>query len=403
MTRYALSSSEVLVLRDGRPFGEVGTFGGTSLPWPLPQTIAGMCRTAVGFSRATAYFDRKEHCEAVLSLGLEKIVAVLVTGSGRKPLLPTPADLVFTAETAPMAHCLDYAPVREGEGTDLDAPHWLYPTIHFQGKPAPAPLFVHSELARQYLLGEISPQGVPVHHAAQTVGGPVRDFRIHTAIDPRSFSVDEGRLYAESGIYLTAQAIGDIGFENTGDPGHLGELEIEFHVTGLEPEEKLSSSLYLGGERRRVDLAPVEKEVCFQPPDSLDHQEFLKLVLTTHGDFGGWVPGWLLPQGHISTGSWVEEPTTSIQVRLRSAVVMGWDPLSGWDQAVKKPKAFRKLVKPGSVYLIELKDPARSGELARALWGSSLCSSESQAHRDGFGQMIVAKNHVHSSGKEQAS
>ncbi len=108
MSRYVLYSGEALILRDGRPFGEVGTFGGTSLQWPLPQTLAGMCRTAVGFGRSETYFSQAENCQAVLSIGLEKILACLAANGGREPLLPTPADLVFTDEQNPLVHSLDY-------------------------------------------------------------------------------------------------------------------------------------------------------------------------------------------------------------------------------------------------------------------------------------------------------
>ena len=46
MLSYNITSEDSIILRDGKPFGN-GEFGGTSLNWPLPQTLSGMVRTSV--------------------------------------------------------------------------------------------------------------------------------------------------------------------------------------------------------------------------------------------------------------------------------------------------------------------------------------------------------------------
>jgi CRISPR type III-B/RAMP module-associated protein Cmr3 len=212
--------------------------------------------------------------------------------------------------------------------------------------------------------------------------------------------VDEGRLYAESGIYLKSVSRDQEqpgGMKNRlaeYSSGYQGDLALTFELDGLESGEALNPCLYLGGERRRVDIETPSALPFPACPDFLDNQAFVKLVLITHGDFESWAPSFLVPDGRPEKADWVKEPVSGVTIRLRSAVVKGWDPVSGWDYASRKQKAFRKLVPPGSVYLVELQHPEESGALARALWGESLCPKNSQAAKDGYGQILIAKNTI---------
>ncbi len=403
MTRYGLSSDDIVILRDGRPFGESGVFGGTALDWPMPQTLAGMCRSSLGFGRSKDFFANKRNLEKILAIGLKRILPYVSGGDGREFLLPTPADLVFVAKSEDgneteghKVHPLRYAGLSPGEGTDLNSELWLYPLLNMKGKPTPSPRFLRWDLAGKYLADSIPSEGGDTDMDRDAVTGPVKEFRVHTAIDPCSRSVDEGRLYAESGIYL--KAAGKTGpAPETGDPlaeyrfKRQDDIVVSFELEGTEPDEKLDASLYLGGERKRVDAFVADSMPFPQLPNYLENQRFLKLLLITHGDFGSWAPPWLLPGGDVSNIQWTREPLSGIEVRLRSAVVKGWDPVSGWDYAKRTRKAFRKLARPGSVYVVELKNPAESEALAKALWGNSLCPAGSQSERDGFGQTLIAK------------
>ena len=99
MTRYALSSDDLLILRDGRPFGDTGTFGGTALSWPLPQTLAGMCRSSLGFDRSDEYFSDAGNIKQILSVGLRRVLPGLSGAGSHEHLMPTPADLVLTEKS----------------------------------------------------------------------------------------------------------------------------------------------------------------------------------------------------------------------------------------------------------------------------------------------------------------
>ena len=414
MSRYMLFSEDLLILRDGRPFGDTGSFGGTALDWPLPQTLAGMCRTALGHGISRDAFDSSEILDGLLNLGMEKILPCLMAeGKGSEApeiLLPFPADLVCMEEEEGQKkkqrlYPLSYSPLKGGEGTDWKDKDWLYPGLSSKGKPKAAPRFLRKKLAEAYLAGTLEVAGQSLDRDGETVEGPVRDFRIHVALDPETRTVEEGRLYGESGIYLKAvkktEKKGRASLSGRLAAGEiLGDLGIAFSLKGLNPEEKMPEALYLGGERRRVDIAATGKESFPVPGKNLENQRFLKFFLTTHGDFGGWAPDWLVQQTEDGAFAWVKEPRSGMEIRLRSAVVTGWEPVSGWDLKEKKPKVFRKLVRPGAVYLIEMKNPSDSLSLVQALWGRSLCLPESRGEKDGFGQILIARASTLQNGKD---
>ena len=140
-------------------------------------------------------------------------------------------------------------------------------------------MFLRPGLASKYIQGEIPSHGIEVDHPRETVAGPVREFRIHTAINAQTRSVDEGRLYAESGIYLTAAPVAPAS-EKEGKPAkHPGDLEIAFELTGLDEGETLPASMYLGGERRRVNITPAAGNTLLPQVNVPAGQKFLKLVL----------------------------------------------------------------------------------------------------------------------------
>ncbi|TWI62865.1 CRISPR-associated protein Cmr3 [Desulfobotulus alkaliphilus] len=418
MTRYMLSSKELLILRDGRPFGDAGSFGGTGLAWPLPQTLAGMCRTALVLAGPEDAFENKENLDALLDVSMEKILPCLIeegrTIEEAEILLPFPADLLCLEEDDGKKkkiclYPLTYSSHAETEGTDWNDPDWLYPGLSSKGKPQTPPGFLRKKLAQDYLAGSIEVKGRDLDKDTETIDGPVKDIRIHVALDPATRAADEGRLYGESGIYLKAVKARKESGKTTDEkalpgkmprPEPIGDMGISFSLKGLKPEEKVPGVLYLGGERKRVDLFPVKQETFPEPHAVCENQKFLKLILITHGDFGGWAPEWLAKQTETGAFAWVKEPRSGIEIRLRSAVVTGWEPVSGWDLKEKKPKAFRKLVRPGAVYLVELKTPSESLSLAQALWGQSLCLPESRGEKDGYGQVLVGAAKTIINGKD---
>lgn len=389
--RYQIESDDLLILRDGRPFGDVGTFGGNSVLWPYPQTLAGMVRTAIGHAKSDAFFDvnnpqRQDNLQHILGIGLSQILPMQRRAMDEghwSPLLPMPGDIILTqkpdSEQLTINQML-FTALDEGQGTDIHNSDWLYAKINIPDKPArEQPFFCHWDFYQAYLKDGYSSV---VHKHFHEIGltAPISDTRVHNALSAETLTTEEGRLFCNSGFYLKSSDKNDTNINS------LKELAIHFTLTGTA--DALSSQAYLGGERKQVMLNTSETPfiAC---PDWFANKSWLKVVLTTQGDFGGWCPDWLMPDLNASEIAWVTIPETDFKVRLRSACIKGWDAVSGWDAAKHQPKAFKKLVKTGSVYLLEIHNPEQSKAIADSFWGKPLDKSHAQSVNDGYNQCLV--------------
>lgn len=377
-----LTAPDGLVLRDGKPFGEHGTHAGGFLEWPMPQTLAGMLRTAIGQQRGRDYFtgpEKETNIEEILQLTLRAAFPVAFEASGLpKPLFPTPSDLFFTnSEDKLKMTMASYAPLQESEGTLSPFATPLLTCWETNEKPSSdTPIWLYQDVFMKYvaedLPGIASPEDL-------SPGRPITEELQHNAIAVNGTS-DDGKLYRTRNLYLDAQHAGIKSKQKT----RLGiYLELEHH----READKLPGSAYLGGERRTVCFASEWQEVLPECPAVFAEQRYLKLVLATHGDFGGWAPDWLLKS---ADGEWALCPGTDFGVRLKTAIIPRWQAVSGWDYAKRGPKAMKKLVPPGSVYLIECKDPAQSQAVAERLWAQSI--GDGQSARDGYGLCFVARS-----------
>ena len=379
MVRYLLTTDDQLILRDGRPFGENGVFGGNSLNWPFPQTLAGMVRTAVGFSRDPFYFENSENADKILETGIARIYPMAKGSQGWEALMPVPADLVLTRKKDD--HCLTvnsliFKKIEKGSGTDIANRNWLIPSVNLRDKPAKeTPFFFYWRFYDAYLKGQLK------HEQRHTFGEmgispPMEELRIHNAIDADTFTTQESKLFSNAGFYFKSKV------EN-----EIIDLAIGFDVLNADSDD-ISGDAWLGGERKRVILnkTNLATPTC---PGYFKDRNYLKLILTTHGDFGGWAPQWLKPDLDGTNLDWVKVPGTDFEIRLCSACVNGWDGVSGWDYKKMKPKKMRKLVRPGSVFVIEIKNPVKSEEIAGFFWGNCLDPDNIDARNNGYGQCIV--------------
>lgn len=360
---YRITSEETIILRDGKPFGEYGTFGGNSYKWPLPQTLSGMIRTAVGFNRDSHFFDSEENCQNILNVKLQRIIAAACFSGTWEPLFPVPADLVFYRHQNRSfeIETLIYKTITEERGTDIPWKNWLFPFSEKSGKPAKSlPFFCKNLFYQRYLKNDAFENAIEFHEAG--ISDPVGDVRIHNSLDYRTLTTEEGKLFSNRGVYLKSIE-------------HSEEipLGISFSIEGAE-ENEIHSEAFLGAERKRVELTPCTSLFPEFPP-IFTNKKFLKIILTTHGDFGGWCPLWLKPDSEKPETEYVFIPGTEWRVRLRSAVISGWEGISGWDyrknnqHTQRKPKALKKLVKPGSVYILEIEKESDSEKIANHFWG----------------------------------
>lgn len=385
--RLWVQTDEAVVLRDGRPFGEPGVFGGTGVAWPLPQTLAGMVRTAVGFARDPHYFDEAGNCDAIRRVALRRILTGVRINGAYRPVVPLPADwLVTDAKQGGLLFTPHvYEAPSPGQGTDIRNPEWLLPAPQTLEKPSTAaPFFVHWAFFEQYVKGTGGTVG-PVSPPEAGLGAPVTQSRIHNGLEAATHTTSQGRLFANHCLYLSVPQPRDTGRRSL-------PLTIAFDVEGPSGDERFEGTAYLGGERKTVALGAADMPFP-QCPDVFGQNRFLKLVLLTHGDFGSWCPSWLRPDLDAEHIEWVMAPGTSLRVRLRSAFVRGWEGVSGWDYAAPgngKPKPMRKLVRAGSVYMVEVKEGTDPGAVAQHFWGASLCDGDSQGAADGYGLTVVA-------------
>jgi CRISPR-associated protein Cmr3 len=381
--RYQIESDDLLILRDGRPFGDVGTFGGHSVLWPYPQTLAGMVRTSMGHAKSDDYFaashpQRDDNLQQILKIGMQQILPMQrkATHKGNwLALFPVPGDIILTQkENNPKLtiNQMSFSVLDKHQGTDINNSDWLYAQIDTHGKPArEQPFFCHWDFYQQYLKnGYFNVMEKSFDEIG--VSAPINDTRVHNALSSETLITEEGKLFCNNGFYLKNQE---------------GDLAIHFSLTGTD--DTLPSQAYLGGERKQVMLNPSDTSFP-RCPDWFANKSWLKLLLTTQGDFGAWCPDWLMPDLDAKDIAWVSIPNTDFNVRLRSACIKGWDAISGWDVAKHEPKAFRKLVKTGSIYLLEIQKPEQSADIACYFWGGVLESNNMQSLNDGYNQCIVA-------------
>lgn len=393
LMRYQIESEELLIFRDGRPFGEFGTFGGNSIPWPNPQTLAGMMRTAVGMGKSEDYFSmnnpkREQNLNDILNIGLHQILPMqrsLTNGENWQALFPLPGDIILTqneSSSSLIVNQMSFTCLDARQGTDISNPDWLYAQLDIKDKPArEQPFFCHWFFYQKYLqAGFETPKSYKFDQIGISV--PVKDTRVHNALSKETLTTEEGRLFCNNGFYLKTKTK-----NGSSNIDSLSDLSIHFTMTGFE--ELTTNKAYLGGERKQVAIN--NSSVNFPEfPNCFNNKSWLKIILTTQGDFANWCPDWLMPDLTANEITWVNIPETDFTVRLRSACIKGWDSVSGWNAATHQPKAYKKLVKTGSVYLLEIQNPQQSADIAQYFWGNVLDSKNQQAVKNGYGQCIVA-------------
>lgn len=390
MRTYAIHTGETLVFRDGRPFGDAGNVDGGMFNWPRPSTIAGMLRTRIGNNRSRNYFDRsnrdlQKNIDAVKSLCFSRVLPIWrpIREESWQYLFPAPADAVIgLAEDGTdriLIQGYDYQRPDSAWGTDLAWTNWRIPiTASMEKPPSCRPAF----WKQAHFFNWLRQAGfdAPVEAAELGFDHPVVEKRLHTAINPQTYTAAQSQLFASYGIRMeTSDPIRQI-------PKPNGRLGIAAAVANPEVGDDPTGICFLGADRH---TAWVDSLAAAFPasPEWFTNCQFLRIILITPGDFGQWVPAWLRPDNSTGETSWCKVPgCEDIEVRLVSAVLGRWEALSGWDYEKRGPKATRKLVPAGSVYLVELKDPSKSQQLAEHLWGKPLCP---QSANDGFGCVCI--------------
>ena len=422
MTIYlTITPHDPIIARDGRPFGIGQGVRMKSLNWPYPSVLAGSLRTMLG-KLTGADFKQNVTIKAL------KMISV----AGPLPLLDgqifltAPKDILVREEGKNReAFSIRPQKLAPGNGCDLPecglVPAMLPNSVQDEFKPASIPAFWSWNMMAKWLCnatgdGFDAPPDLEVDKNRESLCNqskrtkndlqetsflnmPKEESRFHVKIDPDFGSSEDGMLFETVGLDLSLKG-------KTEGIKFAARVTAEFDKqTSTETKElienfgsqatEIDSFGFLGGERR-LSRWKASKDVQgvwgIQPElaDALAKEtERIRLVLATPAIFkNGWLPGWLKRCGDHLVGKPPGIPEDrELTLRLVSACVDRWKPISGWsmEKASRGPKEVRRLVNAGSVYFFEIEGKdACAGELAKNLWLNSV-SDDPWDQRDGFG------------------
>lgn len=351
----SITPHDPIIARDARPFG----FGlrMKSLDWPYPSVLAGSVRTMLGKTNSNDFDDR-----TVAALKKVSVAGPLPLCNGRL-YLPAPGDILIEElqNGARRAHSLRPAKLRKGEGSNLPnqklLPTMVPESIENEFKPAASAAFWSMEKMAAWLASDayesfdLSSTPEDDEQITDLLDLPKKESRAHVGIKAESGSAEDGRLFETIGLDFGAN------------------MQIAARVdTG---EFAWKNALHpIGGERRLAVWKAGTDPGWSCPPEitgALREKHGLRMVLATPAVFsGGWLPGWI--DKKTLEGRPPGAPD-GVALRLVSASVGRWKPLSGWSLEKGRcgPKPIRRLVPAGSVYFFEMTEGSPA-DLAKPLW-----------------------------------
>ena len=408
----AVTPHDPIIARDGRPFGKDQGIRMRSLDWPYPSVLAGSLRTILG--KMNGGFSDKF---------IEKLLEIEIAGplpmKDTQLYLPIPKDILAREmDEKLIAISLRPAELKIEEGCDLPKggliPAMLPETIDEDFKPKKLPAFWSMRkmvawlsnpsgfnfILCQDLKADKKAEGEPGDEDEKKkecwmddpdfLEAPEKDERVHTGINATTgvAAVEEGLLFMSVGIDLSTTEKAD---------GILLSARVKAEGVFEDTIGKLNEIHPIGGERRLARWArrgPANGWNCDNELKSLlSKSQKIRMVLATPAIFSkGWLPGWLKDVNGYLEGT-PPGASDDLKLRLISACVDRWKPISGWSAEAKSrgPKAIRRLVPAGSVYFFEVRHGS-AGELAENYWLRSVCDDvqddKDRNRKDGFGLAV---------------
>jgi CRISPR-associated protein Cmr3 len=378
MSTWTIEARDPLVFRDGRP--NDGRSASVCLPFPFPQTLAGVARTRLGSEPGRGFTLTDEEVKALFGVAIRGPMLV----RGDRFYVPRPADvLAARAEDGPLTlTALRPLPGTEGVAFDEGLAGGLLPVgltadesarPELAGKPPRSLAGYWSWPAFEAWLSRCGP--TPAEAEDDGLQGPQLETRLHVALDETTGTYVDGALFSTSGLRFSTPEWSDLALWIDVDESSLPGRRI---APGPGP---------LGGERRlgewvaAVANLPGAPAVVRERLASQDARVRVRAILATPGVFeAGALPS--------ATGPLLA-PADCLSVTLMAAAVGRPLTTSGWDFATSKPKPSRRLAPAGSVYWLDLEGApeARLSWLDR-VWASNV-SDGTQDRRDGFGLAFV--------------
>ncbi|GHS92400.1 CRISPR-associated protein Cmr3 [Synergistales bacterium] len=368
-----------LISRDSRPFGRGQGTRIRSLDWLTPSVVCGSLRSSLG--KSVGAFDAAK-------LKTVKIRGPFLECEGSL-YFPRPLDFV-TDKKAKNGNDISGYVIRPGDlksGEAMEMPIELKPAFiqnlpDEDFKPEHIPAFWSADAMSRWLAGDAGFSLKP----SEYLEGPAKDERVHVGINPETGTSEDSLLFSTTGL--------DFRVKRDGKEDWKEILQMTVAIEAEPPEdyrealEKNLSPLHvLGGERRLAEWRRSEN-INGWTPHRISNITRLRMVLATPAIFSqGWLPGWIDKDNKQGT---IPIPGTSVTVKLVSAVVGRWVPISGWSYEAQEhgPKPLRRMVPAGSVYFFEAQggQPFDSAFL-ESVWLRSVCDKE-QDQNDGFGAAL---------------
>lgn len=361
---------DTIIARDGRPFSKGGRM--KSLNWFYPSVVAGTIRTAIGYQQGFDFKDKNK---------LEELKNISIKGPlpifNNMLYFPAPLDCVLKSRTEKPFIARPIKNLEKDEWTNL--PEGLIPvTIDSDEDFKPCsnpPAFWSKDIMIKWLFEDKEiieyKNFVPFNSKSANsdekpnknfISFPQKDIRTNIQINNEQ-TTKEGMLFQTTGLDFT----------NCNDFSERILLSAKIDDEQYTIKKSLAT---MGGESRTVGIFPVQNNNwdCPQIEDDFD-VKYIRMVLATPAIFkNGWKPGWL------NEGN---PPIKDVKLKLKSAIIDRWQPISGWDLEKKCPKPVRRMVPAGSVYFFEVEGNVKARELSK-LWLKSVCDEE-QNNKDGFG------------------
>lgn len=349
-----------LIVRDGRPFSSSPGARARSLPFPLPQTLAGAVRTRIGLAQGLSF---PEAADQVRQIGIRGPLLAEWQGGGWRLMAPAPADCVLLTE-GENHYLYRLLPLSLGDGVQTNLPEGLHPVgvprPNSKSKPVAMPSFWGWSAFEKWLLEP--PGKAEISRESLGHDGPVGEVRTHLKLEPATQTAEEGFLFQTSGLEFTRK---------------IGESSRRLALA-LWTEGAPSGVFPLGGERRLATWWAHTLDKPEPPQGLLAH---LKLDRAARVIF---LTPAVLEKGYLPRGC-------SFHGARAEAVALGRaTTASGWDLEYHRPKPSRRLVPAGSVYFVRFPDwsEAEIETWLQEVWMQNL-SDTTQDRLDGFGLAAV--------------
>lgn len=372
---WIIEPRDPLIVRDGRPFSNTPGARATSLPFPMPATVAGAMRTRAG-SNSDGIFDISRINE-VKQIGLYGPLLAQVSGDDTLTwFAPAPADALMlenkkndTIQLKPLVPLVKPNDVTCNLSDDLAL-------VGMQrvdpAKPyGDAPRFWNWKHFADWLS---CPNEQTVDPKAIGLSGLERETRTHVRVGGETQTADPGALFQTQGLEFTTKA---------------GRARL---AIGIVTDAKLQAGFgSLGGERRVVCWRPSTATLPVIP-DELSKQiakdKACRIILLTPAYFDeGYHPRHLL-ETHCGI-----TPTLVAAAVQRPQTVSGWD-YEYYDEIRKqrgRPKPTKRLAPAGTVFFLRFDAEASVDAMqnwVRKLWLTCVSDKE-QDRLDGAGMAAI--------------